>query len=259
MHLPQAISKDIIAYFKSHTEVSDDDYACVYGSSVYEGLESRSDIDMFVVTHGKNISLDGLIAFISRLHAKHGRNVDVEVPYENKIHYTAEEIDAAAHYAGFGVTETGISIPAIKKDLEFLSSPAIKARLALNALTTPHVVYGVNLRSYDQARENAEDAITLLGADLTASESMTFTLEDLHRNLVADKNGDSGEDFLGYKTEYPVVAEYLYNLLDRATVRLACNGMLRRRGSRLRLAGNVHPFNYMLAKSSNAHNVNGRI
>jgi predicted nucleotidyltransferase len=242
--LGSVIAEDISKYFKPHLIKNDTDYLCVYGGSTYKDEEtSRSDIDMFVVTHGEQIAIDGLITFISQLHEKHGRKADEEVPYENKVRYTSSEIDSAVTYGGFNVANGKITVPHIEKNQAFLSSPAVKARLALNALTTPHIAYGDDLRHYTAARTRAEDSVTLLATQLV--EKKEFGIEDLYERLVVSSDGRTGEMFLGYKTDYPIVSEYLRNVLDASTDRLSRVDIIQRHNNTFSIPDDFDPHAYI--------------
>lgn len=225
MHLPVSISNEISEFFTPHFEENPEDYVCIYGSSVYSSEKETSDVDMFVVTHNAGaLALGPTVDFIQDLHRRHGRTLDAEVPYENKVHYTATEMDAALRFGGFEVNGQHISVPTVRKEPSFLNSPAIKARLALNGLTTPHSAVGVDFNRYHANRAKAGEAITLLAISLCDEEA--FTIPDLHHTLTTDRQGASGEMYLGYKTEYPVVAEHLSGVLSGALGRLTEHGVV---------------------------------
>jgi arginyl-tRNA synthetase len=219
MHLPVSISSEISGRFAGHIEENPTDYVCVYGSSVYSPDKLTSDVDLFTVTHGVGtLAVGPLVEFVRDLHIRHGRDLDAEVPYDNKVHYTAAEVEAAVQFAGFEVNGPNITVPPVRKEAAFLQSPAIKARLALNGLTTPHAVFGKDFSRYHTARERAGEAATLLAISLLGQEE--FTIPALHEALTVAETGVSGEMFLGYKTEYPIVSEYLRGELSGGVDRL---------------------------------------
>jgi arginyl-tRNA synthetase len=225
MHLPVSISHEINEHFLSHLQDNPEDYICVYGSSVYSPDKLTSDVDLFAVTHGVGkLALDPLVSFIKDLHIRHGRHLDAEVPYENKVHYTAAEVEDAVQFGGFEVQSSHITVPPVRKESAFLQSPAIKARLALNGLTTPHVVFGEDFRRYHIARERAGEAAALLAISLIDRQEVSVPL--LRDALTVSETGASGEMFLGYKTQYPIVNEHLSGVLEGGLVRLSKHGVV---------------------------------
>lgn len=225
MHLPTKVSVEIGEFVGDHCSQYPEDYAIVYGSSVYSPDKSTSDVDMFLVSRdADNVAIDSLVTFIKDLHFKNGRRLDAEVPYENKVLYSLPEIDSAVSFSGFEIVGGRIIVPKVKKEAEFLQSEQIKARLALNGLTTPHVVFGKDFAQYHEARVKAGLAITILAISL--SKQSRFNLDDLRDALVVDEDGQSGEMFLGYKTEYPIVDEHLVGILNAGLKRLAGNNVI---------------------------------
>jgi hypothetical protein len=225
MHLPVSISSEISEHFAHHLNDNPSDYVVAYGSSVYSPEKVTSDVDVFAVTHSAGkLAIGSLVSFIKDLHIRHGRKLDAEVPYENKVHYTSEEIESAVQFAGFDIQGPHIIVPPVRKEAAFLQSPQIKARLALNGLTTPHAIIGKDFARYHQARLRAGEAATLLAISLQGQQE--FTIDHLRQALTTSKTGASGEMFLGYKTEHPLVDEYLYGVLGGGTERLAKQGVI---------------------------------
>jgi predicted nucleotidyltransferase len=230
MHLPSTISNEITGYLSEHLEKHPTDYACVYGSSVYSPDKSTSDVDVFVVTRDDaNFEVNKFADFIEDLHLRHGRKLDAEVPYDNKVHYTEREINSAIQFGGFLVIGRRIVVPPVRKEPGFLKSKEIKARLALNGLTTPHAAIGNDFTKYHRSRELAGEAATLLAINLSKADE--FSVGDLQEALTASQeSGASGEMFLGYKTEYPLVSEYLQGVLSGALERLVKRSIVFRSG-----------------------------
>jgi predicted nucleotidyltransferase len=241
--LEAAIALDIKAYWDPCLAECETNYLCVYGSSVYEKDCNKSDIDLFVVTDARDFALSGLVNFVNSLHETHEREIDVEVPYANKVLYTSNEINQATSYSGFTVNGSVITIPPIEKTQEYLSSPAVKARLALNALTTPHLVIGKNYTKYNAARSRAEKAVTLLSAQLTKQPE--FTVDDMYDALSFDDCGNTGEMFLGYKVEHHIVEKYLRELLYYRVERLVNENILEKSDESYRVCKDFNPVVYM--------------
>lgn len=240
--LPADVSQEVGRFYKPYLTDNPDDFVCVYGSSLYKGSKSRSDIDLFLVTSenipASTVMMNGMVHFIRDMHIRLGRKIDEEVPYENKIYYTYNEVADAVCYSGFDHAEDTISIPDIIKETNFLSSPEVKARLALNALTTPHAVVALNLDKYKFIRKQAEDAVTLLAIHLTGQ--MECEVTDLYQSLViSKKNDESGEMFLGYKTEHSAVEAHLMSVLERGALSLAGSGLIKRIGGKVLVDRNI--------------------
>jgi len=229
--LPLSVSDEIIAYFEPHFRQNSTDFVCVYGSSLYKDADSGSDIDLFLVTNTAesigNLCVKSMSNFIRTMHLKLGRKIDEEVPYENKINYSTEEVASALSYFGFDTTQTRVSIPDVVKESSFLMSPEIKARLALNALTSPHTVFGLKagLDRYITTRKLAEESVTLLAANLVEDDE--FDHDALFGALTTGSAGQYGEMYLGYKTEHPIVVDHLNGVLEDGVQRLSDRQVLK--------------------------------
>lgn len=224
--LPSDVSFEISTYFESHLTRQPEDFICVYGSSLYKDANSRSDVDLFLVNQDdtpiKPAALRSMANSIRNMHVRLGRKIDEEVPYENKLCYTPDEITGVLCFAGFVVNEASIMVPPVIKDADFLNSPEVKARLALNALTTPHVAIGKMLHKYHRTKELAENSATLLAASVVGNQE--FDHQDLYDALAKGKNGEEGEMYLGYKTEFPAVESHLHQVLGDGVDRLVREG-----------------------------------
>lgn len=201
-----------------------DYFSCLYGSQAYGVSTEKSDIDvMFAVKNEADVDLSELIRCVVDFHVSHQISLDHEVPYENKILITYDELEKAVNLGGFAVSDDRIVIPEIVKTAEFLSTPAVKMRLALCALTSPHVVFGNNSEKYQTHKQLAERNIVLLAIDLVHDD--TFSREAILDVLLNGKNGETDEMYLGYK-KYPVVLEYLRSLIERQLIALTSDGVV---------------------------------
>lgn len=182
-------------------------YVIFYGGSIYKKL-SNSDIDLAIVVMERSEALDeSLERFIVDLHQRHGLRVDTEVPYSNKLLYAKSDLELALALDCFvNKDESSYMVPRVEKSEAFLSSPEIKARLILNALTTPHEFWG-SARSGASDEIRAGLAITVLSIGLVAKSE--FSIDDLESRLIRSEDGDEGELYLGYKTDYEIVKDYL--------------------------------------------------
>ncbi len=234
------IGNEIKTFFDPYLKRNPRDFLCVYGGSLYKDRPD-SDVDLFVVRQDNQpmseFSLENITEFVRDMHSRLGRKVDEEVPFHNKLCYTVEELVAALCFSGFDVDDAKIIVPDIIKSSEFLSGPEIKARLVLNALTTPHKIFGEDLTRYYRIRDVAEDSITLLALGMVKAK--TFSWHELYEKLTTGPNGEKGEMYLGYKDSFPVVIEYLEHVLERGVNRLSGQGILKVYGDRISRTDNL--------------------
>lgn len=210
------MTKKVIAELRDFLETSvfrndPNSYVIFYGGSIYKKL-SHSDIDLAIITTEPSRSLSKLLeSFIIDLHRRHNLHIDTEVPYSNKLLYAKADIETALALECFvEQNSTSYKVPRVKKNSEFLSSPEIKARLILNALTTPHEFWGnATTSASDEIR--ADLAITVLSIGLIGKPE--FSRDELESCLVLSEHGEEGELYLGYKTDYNIVKDYLQGCL----------------------------------------------
>lgn len=228
--LPEAIITDIVDFFDDHLQENPTDYVCVYGSSIYTTERPESDIDLFLVSTDEttSLSIHSIATFIKRMHIANNRKLDEEVPYDNKVSYTQSEVKDALLLKGFHIENGRITVPPVVKSRAFLSSNSIKYRLFLNCLTTPHGIIANSFERHTEDRQNAEKAMTALAINLyhEDSNSDTFTINDLFNTLTLGPNGEAGELFLGYKTDYPAVSEHLTNFLTNTKNQFIKDGLI---------------------------------
>jgi hypothetical protein len=171
--------------------------ALSYGSSV-EGSET-SDLDMLVVTdklpgdETKNRFIDGL----KQLHKETGRSIDEEVPYDNKIFYTYDELEEALRLPFAQPTDPGsIDIRYLDQahdDDPYFESLEMKQRLIFNALTSPNELLTGDQAIFVNATILARDSLSKLVAHLKSGDD-----RPAKKILAESKDGVSGKDYLGY-------------------------------------------------------------
>lgn len=202
----------------------------VYGSCAYSTEEKQSDIDLFLLASSKDdIPFAPFLAFIHDMHMRHGRKIDNEVPFENKLIYDRSEILAATALEGFGVDPVTqlLTVAPVRKTIEFLSSREMKLRLVLNALTTPQLLIGSRAIMVPFWR-NAEVASTLLGISLHGEKH--FGCEEVLNALCTSKSGQDGEMHLGYKPENQLVLDHMLGFIDHSLSELSHKGIIRANG-----------------------------
>ncbi len=199
-------------------------FAIIYGGSVYK-KNSRSDLDIAFVLSENLTTLQPLIErFVKRLHRNYHLEVDEEVPYSNKLVYFPNDIIEAMKLECF-IDNNTIHVPRVRKNRQFLESPEVKARLLLNALTTPHQIIGQSPYS-DQLERLAARQMSLLALALTQSRGLSPTITNCLTVLEKGEDAERGELYLGYKTEYPAVRAALKTLLKSALHSLRDQGVL---------------------------------
>lgn len=206
--LVSQIEKQISSYFGNRSF-----FACIYGSYANGKKNEDSDIDILIAT--SYYSQEDLAIFkemILEFHKTHKLKIDNEVPYENKLLINYKDFDDATNLKGFIKKGNTIVIPAVVKGEEFLGSREVKLRLALNALTSPHIMFGNDPDMYAKLKENAEKNITKLS--ISKQNSNTYGVADLVNTLLTGDNGEEGELYLGYKN-YPSVIQHLTQFLNK--------------------------------------------
>lgn len=186
-------------------------FACVYGSYAYNCHTFDSDIDFFVaVTELKPTDTQKMIDVMKFLAEKYNLGLDAEVPYENKLVVSLDDLNHMAALDAFDLDSNNQTVPTVKKDEIFLSSPEIRWRLLMNALTTPHLFIAGNQNFYSAQRERAEYALRDL-ANYLAPSDPTQKIE----RLFVNPDGVAGEMYLGYKSERIAVRRYIEGILEQ--------------------------------------------
>lgn len=190
-------------------------FVCIYGSYANGHYNKDSDVDLFIASGNfSNLDLESIREFVTDFHKKHNLSLDNEVPYEVKLLIKYKELTDAVNLKGFKSCKNGtIIIPKVEKNKDFLESYEVKLRLALNALTSPHIMFGNDRKTYEQIKSKAENAICRLAINL-AGGNTSITKSRLLSVLLGGQHNEEGELYLGYKN-YNTVASYLSELLER--------------------------------------------
>lgn len=192
-------------------------FAVAYGSSAYGAAHAKSDLDIFIATESPNQHDRAVLTdLIIEAHTSHNLGLDDEVPYENKLVVSFDDVAQAIALTPFPSTENGRFVPPVVKSEEFLSSHPVRLRLLLNALTTPHLLIGGDEAIYAEFKAGAENAIVTLGTELSNSSSPSN--EDILQVLLVGSRGESGEEYLGYKRDRAQIMDYLSELISRVRV-----------------------------------------
>lgn len=215
--------QDFVSFFKCFFR-GRDYFSCIYGSQIYRAGSEKSDIDvLFAVRIHSNEELRKLKHAVIDFHETRHLPIDNEVPFENKLLIMYEELEEAINLGGFELYANTIVIPKVIKTAAFLNSAAVKKRLALYALTAPHVMFGNNIKKYQAYKNIAERNIVLLAINLI--DKIEFDSGLILKALLEGKNGETGELYLGYKN-HPVIVEYLQSLIGRQLHALASDNVI---------------------------------
>lgn len=188
-------------------------FGLIYGSFANGTRSSESDIDLFIAlesfTHNDLIQIK---KFIINFHEKNNLKIDNEVPFENKLMVSYNDVGEATKLKGFVFQENKIVIPPVIKSRKFLDSKEVRLRLILNALTTPHIFLGNDYTQYMSYKNLAEESIFSLST--SSLHQSLFNVENIVEALLRSENGEEGEMFLGYK-RHPFVIKYLNDIISR--------------------------------------------
>ena len=188
----------------------------IYGSNIFE--EISSDLDLCIV--GENITEQEkweIKEMVIQFHNSNKLKLDDEVPYNNKLFFSYEEIINVIIYNPF-IIDGKINIRKIQKDKYFLSSIEMRKRLIINILTTKHIMINCDTSKMQIAKNMAWDLI--LKVIIEYSSIKTLEPDVILKNLYYDsKNNVEGEMFLGYKKGNIKKEEYLLKKIKQALIR----------------------------------------
>ncbi len=181
-------------------------FGVTYGSYATGENSDSSDLDVFFATPDPtNVDRVELAKRMMRFHEKYALRLDEEVPFDNKLVVSYEDLEAASKLGGLQVEGDRITVPPIIKDPVFLSSLEVRYRLLFNAVTAPHFFLGKDGMMYERMRETAEEHLYMLAVKL-ACEEVATDVGKLLEGLLKGKNGEEGEMYLGYKRNSPTLA-----------------------------------------------------
>ncbi|PES14867.1 aminotransferase, partial [Bacillus anthracis] len=176
----------------------------VYGSQSWNYFNKKnSDIDMmFIVKNEQSKMKQQLITDFIKLNKSLNYALDTEVPYENKLVISLDDILKALEGLAFQKNNT-LSIQPILKTKQFLSSDTIKYRLILSAFTTNPLLISGEIDLFVNITQLA--FLVILNVVITHYKCDYFTIQDLVEKILT--NGiHSGEEYLGYKS-HPIQIE----------------------------------------------------
>lgn len=201
-----------IAHFLEENLERENFFCCVYGSYPLNRANLNSDIDLFIATSdSQKEKFNTIKNFILKVHNINDMKQDHEVPYENKLLVTYNDVRNAVTLNPFKRKDE-LYVPEIRKEPDFLSSTHIRERLLFNALSGPNDCIAGNYTKYLEFREMAEESLYKLACSLSSKNKPI--VDDLVNVLLYSPSGEEGEMYLGYK-DIPAVKGYLSFVLNK--------------------------------------------
>lgn len=184
-------------------------YGLVYGSHARGTAHAHSDLDILLVTDeapGQD-TIAMLVRDVKKLHSQYGLALDEEVSYEVKLVAEYQEVAHAIGLDGFAIDSAGQRrVPQVVAEPSFLNSRPFKLRLILNALTSPHVFLGGDVKRYREHQAQASRAVAQLALSLAGTDEAVSATRLVHLLLEDRDSGTRGEDYLGYiPTDLPTL------------------------------------------------------
>lgn len=224
------IGKEFIEYINDNTKKVKSD-VLLYGSTVYGNITSDLDITFFV----KDIKQEDYKT-IERLtiefQKEHNMSLDDEVPYASKLIYTEQEIEYMLRNSPFKKVNGIYVISPIEKTKEFLGSKEMKYRLLLNILTTRFSLLQGDVKKINKYKQKAWEL--LISVIVSYNRLSEIDLDHFIKMLQKDeKTNNSGEMFLGYKTNIKQKQYDLEDDCERTLYRLAKEEKIKQKSSRI--------------------------
>jgi predicted nucleotidyltransferase len=214
MNKKQKIFQEIVNFSNKQLSCRDH-FVCVYGSYASGDSTLASDLDVFVAIGNHEVGDYKKVSnFLIDLQIRYGLSLDNEVPFKNKLLVSYEDVQDAIALKSFAQNGISYRVPIVEKKKEFLSSPEMRWRLILNALTSPNECVCGNKAVYTRSKINAEKSLIRLARGLTTAIEMP-TIDEIFEVLTSGTNEEKGEMYLGYKKERKSVIKYLRELISR--------------------------------------------
>lgn len=178
----------------------------IYGSNVYN--ESSSDLDVCIMLDSKDCQeyKKSIIYSTLYFHKIHNLTIDDEIPHENKLIYSYQDVNYILSHNPFYQNNQYIILDIIKTP-EFLSSFEMKSRLLLNILTTDHLTIGNEKLIYMFELKAWK---IILESIIQFNHLQNPTVDEVLQCMYTNQyTGAEGEMFLGYKKNYKQKEKYL--------------------------------------------------
>lgn len=216
MNIKSKLFRELELFFKKNFK-SRDYFVCVYGSYASNDFTKNSDLDLFIATENHNtVDFDKVRDFVVDLHVRNNLKINEEVPYTNKLVMSYKDLVDAISLKAFIKNGSKYLIPPVTEDKKFLGSRAVRLRIILNALTSPHQYICGNKKKYTASKQKAETAIMLLACGLTKKNNLTQ--DKILEVLLRGAHGEEGGVYLGYRPKRVRVVRYLKELISRNSI-----------------------------------------
>ncbi len=184
------------------------DTIIIYGSNIYN--ISSSDLDVCLIVNKSDSKIkEKLINETINFHKLNGLKIDEEIPFDNKLIYTWDEILCTLSNSPF-YQNGKYEIKDIIKSKEFLTSNEMKQRLLLNILTTDHIAIGKDIEKYEK-KAFSIIVNTIIKYYNLNNPSYLEILDCMYSNKYT---GSEGEMYLGYKKKYQQKEDYLIKKIN---------------------------------------------
>ncbi|MGR6001827.1 aminotransferase [Bacillus cereus] len=207
------LSKQILNNMRQYIDSENMLLTLVYGSQSWNYFNKKnSDIDMMFIVKNKQPEMQQqLIADFMKLNISLNYELDTEVPYENKLVISLDDVLKALEGIAFQQSNT-LTIQPIQKTEKFLNSTTIKYRLILSAFTTNPLLLSGEVELFVTITQLA--FLVILNVIIIHYKRDYFTIQDLLEKILT--NGIySGEDYLGYKSNPIQIESYRVFLTEQ--------------------------------------------
>jgi predicted nucleotidyltransferase len=198
-------------------------FSLIYGSYAYCMENEDSDLDLIVICKTIDTKkLKRFVDFVIGVHKKYGLKLDFDIPYENKILATEDDLRKAIAGTGFVIENNRFVIPKVVKTKKFLCSDPMKKRLLLNSMTTKSLFVSGNRILYNNYRELAlENLIKIIFSNRKKKKMSVSYFVDC---LIKDERVE-GVFYLGYEDK-PPIRKYLAGVIRKKFKELKKQGKL---------------------------------
>ena len=195
-------------------DLSSDAIILIYGSAAYGKISSDLDV-VFILEKCDCILYEKIENAVVEFQKINNMQIDVEVPYYNKLVYTYSEVQNSLNYSLFKTKEKKYEIRPVIVDEKYFSSQEMKKRLLLNILTTYTVIVNGSEKKVKEYQLLAwKNVIKIVSS---YNELKRININKFINLLYYDKKTNvTGEDYLGYKLSNPKLRKHMVLSLRKA-------------------------------------------
>jgi len=179
----------------------------IYGSTAYGIVNNDLDV-VFILETCSNELYKNIEKNIINFQKENHMQIDVEVPYSNKLVYTYDEINNILNYTLFKKSNGEYNITPVIVNNEYFSSVEMKKRLLINILTTYSKTISGKKSIINNYKKLAWENIIKIVSSYNSLK--LINVDEFINLLYFDKKTNSkGEDYLGYKSNNPKLKRHL--------------------------------------------------